>query len=75
MPTVSIRVRDRANNPAVRRVRLHNRQTGAVIAEAMSNGNSGIAAISTTYTGPAYAVILDDPADVIENDQIIRMVI
>lgn len=75
MPDVTIRVRDLANNPVVRRVRLHHRDTGAVLAEGLSNGNTGLVTLNTTHAGPAYAVILDDAAGVIEPDRIVRMVI
>jgi len=75
MPDVTIRVRDRANNPAVRRVRLHNRETGAVLVEGMSNGNTGLVTLATSHTGEAYAVILDDAAGVVEPDRIMRMVL
>lgn len=75
MPSVNIYIRDRENNPAMRRVRLHNRETGQVLAEGLSNAVSGMATLETPYTGPAYAVILDDAAGVVEQDRIVRMVI
>lgn len=73
MPTVEITVRDQSGNPDIRKVRLHRRDTGEVVGEALSNGLSGLCRINTGFHGEAYAVVLDDAAGVIENDQIVRI--
>jgi proline racemase len=72
---VEIQINDRDGNAAIRRVRIHRTDTGAVVGEGLSNGQSGLCGIDVSYTGDAYAVILDDVAGVIEKYQIARMVV
>lgn len=69
-----INVVDTQGNPAMRRVRLHRMDTGAVIGESVSNG-LGRCSISVDYAGQAYAVVLDDRAGVVEEMKIRRVVL
>lgn len=61
-------------NAAVRRVRVHRSDTGAVLAEGLSNGQSGMCFLTVTgYAGDGYAVTLDDRAGVREPHRIERV--
>lgn len=76
MATVTIRVRDRAKNAQVRRVRVHRSDTGAVLAEGVSNAFSGNCTLTIVgFFGDAYAVVLDDIAGVREPHRIVRLMI
>lgn len=75
MVAVTIRVRDRMTAGAARVVRIHRRDTGAVLAEGVSNGQTGLCALDVDYAGEVYCVVLDDAAGVLENDQIMRLMV
>lgn len=72
MATISGTITDVNANGVSRLVRVHQRDTGAVLGEMYSNVSSGAYAITVAYTGEVYVVMLDDAAGTVENDQIIR---
>ncbi len=57
---VSGSVHDHAGAACARTVRLHRRDTGAVLGDAVSNETTGAFAIETDYLGDCYMVAFDD---------------
>lgn len=73
MTRVEIEVRDRQDQPTIRRIRLHRMDTGAVLAEGVSNGISGRYVTDVDYQGEIYAVTLPSRAGVVEEMSIRRV--
>jgi hypothetical protein len=59
---ISGTVLDAGGSPCARTVRLHRRDTGAVLGETTSNATTGEYSIASGYAGECYVVFLDDDA-------------
>lgn len=76
MNSVVVSVSDIHRNPVIRLVRLYSMATGALLADGLSNGISGLVVFDVgDFQGEAYVVVLDDPAGVLEELTIRRIVI
>jgi hypothetical protein len=73
MTAVTVTIRDRQGNPVIRSIRLHRLDTGAVLAEGLSNGVTGRVRFEVDFSGEAYAVALDDVGGVVEEMQCRRV--
>jgi len=75
MTRIEIEVRDRQDQPTIRRVRVHRLDTGAVLAEGVSNGISGRYVADVDYQGEVYAVTLPSRSGVVEEMTVRRVVL
>lgn len=75
MTRIEVEVFDQQAQPTIRRVRVHRLDTGAVLAEGVSNGISGRYVADVDYQGEVYAVALPSRAGVLEEMTVRRMVL
>ena len=66
-------VRDAANVPCARTVRLINRSSSALLAEGVSDASTGVYLLNSPTLSECQRIVLDDSAGTLENDLIDRV--